>query len=185
MPHMNVKEYMSKMKPKNSELKDDMKTCREIDTGVKRKHIPDEGCKDIVERSVELKRPFVFMSASEYEASFNKAPPKPSKCSNTILFPCEDEENEETLWYFKHDASSDREVRRLGLRTGHLVTKRTISHSVKHLPVLSLAVKKKEIKPGWPRKSQEGQGSGARSKEGQSMAREGATTGLARPHKAL
>ena len=144
MPHMTAKKYTTKLKQKNSELKEDMQTCRNIDTGLKRKECPDEECTDASDRSVELKRPFVFMSAAEYNIVYAKDPPKAKQSPNTISFPCEDDDGEETLWYFKHDAAAEEVVRRHGLRTGNFVTKRTISHSVKHHPVLSLAGKMPE-----------------------------------------
>ena len=87
-PHLDAEAFVAGLENGQGALNglsDDMSEVREIEGG-KRKSIPDEAVSEHLRRGVVMKRPYIFLSAHEYEATFGKTPPK-GKRANTIYMP--------------------------------------------------------------------------------------------------
>ena len=111
-------------------LHDDMATVRSQRAGAPKK-IADEGMTEVIVREAEIKRPYLFFSASEYEATFGKSAPK-SKKAKTITMPSVENDTEERLWFFADDGHYPPWLK--AHRKGFMNVRKSLTHHVKHLP---------------------------------------------------
>lgn len=128
---MERKPFIESLKAKKSQMKEDMKTARDIEQGTKRKEIVDESVVEHIERGVEIKKPCVFLSSSEYSDVFSEPPNE--RATNTVVMP-DDEGGEEKLWFFRTDGTENQPVL-MRYRHGNYFTKKTISNTIHHLPI--------------------------------------------------
>ena len=111
-------------------MKEDMATCRAIDSGAKGKEMCDEDVVEVTERGVQMNRACAFLNATEYAELFMEEPN--NKATNITTMP-DDDGGEEKVWFFRIDGSENNQAL-AKYRTGSYFTKKTIRHQVLHMP---------------------------------------------------
>ena len=125
-PFMSGPDFVSAVQA-DEEMAQDLASARRIKNGGTKK-VVDEEMTEVLERGVEVERPYIFFSASEYKQFFGKVAPVGKKWPS-VHMPRDDGQGEERLWYFKDDGCPIESSH----RRGKLFSRKTMYTGVKHM----------------------------------------------------